>query len=1119
MASSTKFFGLGFFDFGDPLGTDFAGQVEIDRWVFIDKQLFGLMSIFGNGVVEGWTVTAEESFVIGINEGFGNINFIAGRTTFPTTISELPASSVNYVYAKAKLRTTFTEEVEFVLSSSATRGETDPNFLLLAKVITGVASVESIDNSVRKEIGFLELIKAAIRTHKHRGGSLNPSKIDLASEVKGQLPSFRIADFDSEKVTTGTFDLARMPILDHQDLENVGLLSHVQLDSFVKTLESSNKEFFGEITLSNLLQLVIAAKLRYEDSDSAFFSGVAIDENMTNEIVVIPGITSDERIDFDNTTATVNTGENFIQGIPPTTGTSFFVNFDTALAWNNAHSRENLIVAGNTVTLAFDEDQQSTTSIVESFESATGTDDTLSDGGNDPFKKETITLVDKAEILADSNSTNLTEGFFAGKFSHEQSFRSQFVKEFSPAVNWIDFDSFILDIKCLSQIHGAVKLFFKDSNGNKTPDFTILSQDEVTENFEMRVIDLTTVTFRNDIASITIYSDDNVNPFVYFIDNIHIQKAILLPSEGTLKLRHSTSASVTFSTLTWETTELTGTEIAIRARAANGTVLLNRATFTDFLNSGDILNLQGTDIEIEITFTPDTNRLLAPILNSVRLLILTAAEIDGFSIDTQQEFLRGTIENIDLSNSIVSLDTPIFVDSFYFNLHNGVHQIHQETAGDGSLFIDSDPVAIFGKSAPVAPNQIFAAVEESGVAARVREGRLFGARSVRRQIDRGFIVADTYNDRILEFSEAGALLSGVGSINYEANSIFPIAASVDTRTGILYVVWSKKISFATVNVSKIVIQSSTQKVQLIRDFDKILGLTTSELSTVSAEGQIMPIFLSPQNTGLAELLPSTTSFMQVEGSVDEGVIPGGIDITSVFYKTVSTGLGIPCFIGKFAYIDGIFTPTWAEKRLNEGFVVGNATVAVKDYKFASDIQDSITKNTNISSIIEIDKNNNIVFGSDVMQFSPFVPGRVQEIDKSTLLIGGIKPGGVDGDLSNGLGFRDIVGTEAAKQAQKEDLNTILFGSSTAPHVGSVILFDKNLNTTIFRYESPEGIVVSDVDIDSLGQYVLAESSLDRSGRIIKIDTAGNVIFSTGEGLYSLINDIAVQVDGSIVVST
>ena len=71
----------------DPLGTDFAGQIEIDRFVFVDKQLYGLMSVFGNGVLNGWTVTADELFTVNISPGVGNINFVSARTEFPDTLS------------------------------------------------------------------------------------------------------------------------------------------------------------------------------------------------------------------------------------------------------------------------------------------------------------------------------------------------------------------------------------------------------------------------------------------------------------------------------------------------------------------------------------------------------------------------------------------------------------------------------------------------------------------------------------------------------------------------------------------------------------------------------------------------------------------------------------------------------------------------------------------------------------------------------------------------------------------------------------------------------------------------------------------------------------------------
>jgi len=631
------------------------------------------MSIFGNGVISGWEVTAEESFSISISEGYGNINFIAGRTTFPASISDLAPNSIHYVFAKAKQRTTFAEEVDFIISP--TRNLTDPNFLLLAEVTTGSVSITNVDNSVRQRIEFLELIKAAVRLHKHRGGSLNPSKIDLATEVKGQLPSFRIAPFDAEKITTGTFDLSRMPNIDHQELSNVGILTHPQLDSFVKTLEASNKEIFGEIGTANMLQLILAMKLIYDDPESAFhIADRTVDQNMINEIAVIPGITPNSYIDFENSTAEINLEQHYIKGIQPQIGTSFYVTYDTGLAWRSVYSRSNVIVVGDTVTLAFNEEDESNIVTIEGFESASASGQSLAggNGGQELFKKETIIISDNADIKARTSSTNVIEGFYSGEFTHRQTFRNQFVKEFTTLQDWTTYDSFVVNIKCLSSIHGPVKMYLEDDTGEKSSEFVMLEQDEVTENsdsaqnnFEMRVIDLTAIPFRDKVKKIVFFTDDLQNPFSFFIDFINIQRAVLLPEEGQIKIRFSSSIQVVFSSIQWESTEPEGTEIQVRARSSNGTVFLTRADYTPFLSNGDLVNLEGTDIEIEITLLPDEDRILSPVLQSLRILVFTESEIDGFKIDTSDEFSRGDAENIKISTSptTLSLDTPVYVDS------------------------------------------------------------------------------------------------------------------------------------------------------------------------------------------------------------------------------------------------------------------------------------------------------------------------------------------------------------------------------------------------------------------------------------------------------------------------
>jgi len=298
---------------------------------------------------------------------------------------------------------------------------------------------------------------------------------------------------------------------------------------------------------------------------------------------------------------------------------------------------------------------------------------------------------------------------------------------------------------------------------------------------------------------------------------------------------------------------------------------------------------------------------------------------------------------------------------------------------------------------------------------------------------------------------------------------------------------------------------------------------------VAAEGQILPIYLSAQNAGLIQNLASEAS---VQISTD--ALTTGIDADSVFYTAIATVvaaassssadaalLGIPCFIGNFAYVDGIFSPTWADRTDTDGFIIANGKIAVKEYVFPSSITEEISLTASVSSIIELDANNQLIFGSDVLDFSPFVPGRAEKIGDNRLLLAGLKPGGELGSLSNGneFNFRVVGGDVETRVAQKAVLQELFFGSDK-PFVGAVLVFDTQSLSTTFEYLSAEGVLISDVDLDVNDEfYIVAETSFEKSGRVIKLDSAGNITFSFGEGVFSIINDVFSNVDGSVVVST
>lgn len=1108
MPSFTKNYNFGYFDYGDNLSSDYSSQVEIDRWSLLDKLVKGLISVFGSGVISGWElqVSDTDKLTLEITTGNGFINYVSAETLYPSSIA-LTTNTNYYIYAIKDDVTTLEESAKMMAFTSAVD---DPNYLLLGYVTVGATTIETIDMSNRQELDLIDQIKDEIRDHHHRGGTLHPSKIDLQTEVKGQLPAFRIADIDAEKITTGVVDLIRLPSISHNLLANIGQLTHPQIESFIKTLEVSNKELFGEVATSNMLQQHILMKYLYDDPQSpSYISDGPSDKYYNNELIFIPGISPSEYVDTENTTAIVDTELHQIRGVPPTQGTTFYVTYDTDAAWNSAYLLEKVAVLEDKITLSKETgDTEQLT--IENFNTATGNNEVLSDGTM--FTKEIVNLdPDGAQIVSESNELNVAEGAFSAAVTNKQSFRLQYVKTYDTAQDWSLYDSFLIDVKTSASTHGAVKMYFVNSTNDESPHYVLLDTNELTENtdnkgFETRIISLITLSMANDIKKIVIYVDDLINDFTFYIDNIVLQRAILLPEEGKMIMRYSSSAPVVFNNIDWTTIEPTGTEIKVRARAANGTVLLTRSDYTSWLTSSEPIALNGTDLEIEITFLSDTTKTLAPSLTKLRLTILSDATLDGFSVDSDSTINRGSFSNTKINSSTIVLDTPIYVDSHYFVNGKSVQQIYY----DGNSNIPE--LAVFGNNTPISPNNILDRVQTYGAGITVRSSSLFDPKSVVRLQNRNYLIADTFNDRILEMNEDSELVNGFGSINYTFAKLFPIAACVDKRSGILYLVWSRSVPFKSIRINRLSFKASNTSIPLRDNYDKPMNYTTAELNELNIEGQVMPIYLMDQN--FAQVQNLTDVYLSVENDV----IEGGIDSSSEYYKAIKT-VGIPCFIGNFAYKQGIFAPTYANVTTTDGYIIANARLGVKQFVVPTGIEETLTRNTSFADIVQIDSNGDMVWGSpnNWVNFSPFFPGRAQQIDANTVLFGGVKP--TDGLVTSteALTFTALSGDPTVKATQITTLKTIFSGRYGV--AGEIYSYNTTEWTYIAGpYYSAENIMIGDVDLNSNGYMVVAESSLDKSGRLTTIEN-GNVTYSYGEGLFGLINDVTTKTDGTMVLTT
>lgn len=314
MPGYTPNLNLAYFDFGDKLDSVINAKLEADRFVTIDRQLYGLYNIFGNGIISGLEVydngyTLDKGISIGISPGMAVIRYMAAETLIPIIANSLIPNSFMYIYASTNSSSVTNRSIS--ISYNLTQA-TGTNLLLLATVTTGESSITSIDNTVRTFIEYKQSIVDIVNNHKHRG---SPTKIDLERETKNQLPGAKIEGFDASKIATGRFDEERTPVLNHSDLKNAGNLTHAELDAIVDSISEQNLGLLGNVASVNLLRQIIFLKYKYDD----------VDQFLVNELTILPGITPSRYIDSDSSTAWIaDDSRQCIIGFPGLTNDVYF---------------------------------------------------------------------------------------------------------------------------------------------------------------------------------------------------------------------------------------------------------------------------------------------------------------------------------------------------------------------------------------------------------------------------------------------------------------------------------------------------------------------------------------------------------------------------------------------------------------------------------------------------------------------------------------------------------------------------------------------------------------------------------------------------------------------------
>jgi len=965
MAGRTPNFGLGYFDFKDSLDSSLSVDLEVDRFSTIDSQLFGLYSIFGNGIVEGLIVSissdSQNPFSLNVSPG---IYFINGKSTqldFVKNIPEISSNSIFYVYA-GFTRTLNSPIVASVFTSNFSSVD---SAVRLAQVKTGNSTIASIDLSYRQEISFRQLIIDEIAKHKHRG---DPDKIDLLREVKNSLPGARISDLNTAKIKRGVFKKERIPKLDHNDLMNKGFINHAGLETFVRTMPDRNRQLLGEVAAVNLMrQSFVSVK-----------NDRSIANEMVNSIIVSPGHTDNSIIDIENSTAVINFDSGCITGIPEEVNTISSIKYTTLGALQSYTQINNItfsmgspippVGSGDIYPPPLNDSSSEVEAYITPISSSSnffggasgGGDGSGGSGGSggggvrfkDSFENansdgtaypglfvETQEIPSSTTFGASPDNTLRTDGIYSVKFRGGKKEKLIFKRSVLINKNWSNYASINIDVRCRSVEHPAVYFYFYNKNEagqlEQSDTYVLLSQNEITSNGNSSMQDFAEKSFeiassdRNNVDSIVFEVADVETDFVFNIDDIFVSgllsgggsgggSAIVTQSynsDGLLVYRYESPNLINLNSISFDTVVPDGTSIEFRWRAGNNVLSIVSEQFSDPVLSEQSILAVGRVFDIQIFFrakedTENENIFIdTPVLKGFTLQISSSGEFAGFNVAKVNQWMNGKGDNVKIEPTLfdlgdLTIKTPLEINNFFYATENSVQK---------SLPNFMSYFGYSGTNLPISPIQ---ALEIDATDGRVG---LDTPTSAVRLSNKNMIICDTYNDRVIEIDKSGNLIRGFGSHNVASSAsnvgFFPMSAIFNPRTKILQIVFNSDFN----------VDPNTFELNSIKLYSNNITSSLSALDSVEATGitkKILSIKLSPVKI---DFINSTTSDIFVK------LTPAGFGQTDGFsnnetFRRLYSLDGLKLFVGDFTYVSNIRHPINAIKSYNNKIWICNSNI-------------------------------------------------------------------------------------------------------------------------------------------------------------------------------------------------
>jgi hypothetical protein len=736
MAQFTPKYKLGYFQKGDKTNA----ELESNRWRTIDAQMYALFDVMGNGVITGWDFIFQDlnSNILSISIGSGHVGHVAVESIEIQTTTLSP-NSVNYIYATSDNSSYYTKDVAFTSTTVPTLLD---NYLFIGTVTTGntgdVPFILSNDVSERQYISYKQQIINLIKGHRHIGGTDNPSKINLSTDVQGYLSPYNLEDLDASIVLSGVLDFARIPQLDHTELLNIGVLTHPQLDTFVQILSNEGQRIMGEVSSVNLLKMVLAVKHVYPE----------IDDYLVNELAFIPGISPDDVVDQTNTTADVDYRPSSEGGTHTIKGSSAESVSIFTKGWNSSGELaegvlSSLVLVGDSLTLVTTENKV----YIEDFVNVDDWQTVVTDLSaiSSSFVVDTIMTSGSAA----SGNLNVSSQGAEVAFVLKKTFTAQ---------SWESYNKISFQFFCDDATHGDVYFFIYDAVAGSQNSYTMIlernaptiQQDNGAIGWREMIIDVSKYT-RSNITGIGFYTSTTAGWIVNDPLNFHVDSMILTAGNsfvkrGTAVYKYGNDFQYNFSDVRWTASLPEDTSVLVRTRVSDMEDMSDAAWSPYIVESGGLITLPSAGVYkyIELEVTLEGLGSTSPQFYALYLDSTVVNDNKTFEFNTKDAWDTGTLSNIDTQTTPGSIRIKSVSD-----LGNYVYSADGKIVQLNSDF--SEKLSVYGDNMPRSFVQMLSG-QPSG----------FGQISaVEIGLRDSYIIADTDNDRVLEIDKTGTILWGL----------------------------------------------------------------------------------------------------------------------------------------------------------------------------------------------------------------------------------------------------------------------------------------------------------------------------------------------------------------------